>query len=129
MSAGIYLHVPFCKSRCSYCDFATDVFKNAAIVESYVDALCKEISDFKLQIPNFGNQIDTIYFGGGTPSLLAPQQLEKILKTVHGKFSVVSDAEITMEMNPATVSLETLKSYKNLGENRARFGAHTFADA
>ncbi|CAN5632163.1 radical SAM family heme chaperone HemW [soil metagenome] len=134
--AGVYIHIPFCKSRCSYCDFATDVFKNEETVERYVNALVTEISNFKFQIlpktknqkPKTKNQIDTIYFGGGTPSLLQPRQLEKILDVVHEKFSVDKDSEITMEMNPATVTIETLKDYKLLGINRASFGAQTFDD-
>jgi oxygen-independent coproporphyrinogen-3 oxidase len=72
--------------------------------------------------------IDTIYFGGGTPSLLSPAQLEKILNTIHKKFSVLPNIELTMEMNPATVTLETLKEYRSLGVNRASFGAQTFDD-
>lgn len=122
--AGVYLHIPFCRSRCSYCDFATDVYKSAEIVENYVSALTKEINFFSAS-----GAIDTIYFGGGTPSLLSPLQLERILNTIYRKFSVAADSEITMEMNPATVSLETLKAYKNLGVNRASFGAQTFDDA
>jgi len=125
MSAGIYLHIPFCKSRCSYCDFATDVFKNEEAVARYVSALEKEIESFSQPTET----IDTIYFGGGTPSLLAPPQLEKILNSIHKKFSVEPNIEITMEMNPATVTPETLKSYKSLGVNRASFGAQTFDDA
>ncbi|HEX8735485.1 MAG TPA: radical SAM family heme chaperone HemW [Pyrinomonadaceae bacterium] len=133
MKAGVYLHIPFCRSRCSYCDFATDVFKNAETVERYVNALVKEISDFKFQIPKTEdrrpktvNAVDTIYFGGGTPSLLSPRQLEKILDSIYKSFSVEKNIELTMEMNPATVTLETLKEYKNLGVNRASFGAQTF---
>ena len=130
MKAGVYLHIPFCRSRCSYCDFATDVYKNEETVERYVNALCREISDFKSKIQNPKSKIpiDTIYFGGGTPSLLSPRQLEKILKTINEKFIVDENSEITMEMNPATVSLETLKEYRNLGINRASFGAQTFDD-
>lgn len=123
MSSGIYLHIPFCRSRCSYCDFATDVYKSAEIVESYVSAIVKEIENFPQK-----KSVDTIYFGGGTPSLLTPAQLEKILETVHKKFSVAADSEITMEMNPATVTLDALKKYKNLGLTRASFGAQTFDD-
>jgi len=135
MSAGIYIHIPFCRSRCSYCDFATDVFRNEETVERYVCALVKEIENFELlnftRSPqtNLTNFADTIYFGGGTPSLLAPRQLEKLLSAIHRKFSVPSDAEITMEMNPATVSFQSLRAYKNLGVNRASFGAQTFDDA
>jgi len=125
LKAGIYIHIPFCKSRCSYCDFATDVFKNAETVERYVNALCLEITNYELRT---ANSIDTIYFGGGTPSLLSPKQLEKILETIYKKFSVESEIELTMEMNPATMTLETVKEYRNLGVNRASFGAQTFDD-
>lgn len=121
MNAGIYLHIPFCRSRCSYCDFATDVYKNNETVERYVSALVKEIEN-----SNTSALVDTIYFGGGTPSLLSPAQLEKILNTIHKKFSVEKNIELTMEMNPATVSLETLKGYRSLGVNRASFGVQTF---
>jgi oxygen-independent coproporphyrinogen-3 oxidase len=133
--AGVYLHIPFCRSRCSYCDFATDVYKNAEIVESYVSALVREIENFdnaanaRPLAPSFPKSIDTIYFGGGTPSLLSAVQLEKILKAIYKNFSVAAVSEITMEMNPATVTLETLKAYKNLGVTRASFGAQTFDDA
>jgi len=155
VAAGVYLHIPFCRSRCSYCDFATDVFRNADTVERYVSALCKEIdrpdafagnpsgsevviaSDRRYTLPkgrvpaNAGTSrvpIDTIYFGGGTPSLLTPKQVETILDTVRKAFAVESDAEITMEMNPATVTLETLAAYRSLGVSRASFGVQTFND-
>jgi len=133
MQAGIYIHIPFCRSRCSYCDFATDVFKSEETVERYVNALTKEIENFsfdksQIQNPKSKIPIDTIYFGGGTPSLLAPKQLEKILNSLDKKFSIDKSAEITMEMNPATLTPETLKSYKRLGVNRASFGAQTFDD-
>lgn len=125
MNPGVYLHIPFCRSRCSYCDFATDVFKNDAAVERYVCALCAEVqsSKFKAQ-----SSIDTIYFGGGTPSLLSPAQLEKILNSIYKNFSVAENAEVTMEMNPATMTLETVRAYRRLGVNRASFGAQTFDD-
>ena len=146
MSAGIYLHIPFCKSRCSYCDFATDVYRDSGAVERYVDTLCKEIVNFgecyaltnvRASAPDCGGprvskgltlHADTIYFGGGTPSLLTPDQVERILKTVNGKFAVAAAAEITMEMNPATVTPETLAAFRSLGINRASFGVQTFDD-
>ncbi|HLM00413.1 MAG TPA: radical SAM family heme chaperone HemW [Pyrinomonadaceae bacterium] len=130
MKAGVYLHIPFCRSRCSYCDFATDVFKNAETVERYVNALVKEIESFSQRPTPDARQlpVDTIYFGGGTPSLLSPAQLEKILDSIYKRFSIEKNFELTMEMNPATVTLETLKKYKNLGVNRASFGAQTFDD-
>lgn len=93
-------------------------------VERYVSALVCEIERF----PHQNIFADTVYFGGGTPSLLTPKQLDAILNAVHKKFSIAANAEITMEMNPATVTPETLREYKNLGVNRASFGAQTFDD-
>ena len=124
MSAGVYLHIPFCKSRCSYCDFATDVYRNPETVERYINALVREIEGFD----GYGREADTIYFGGGTPSLLTPSQVEKILSAVNKKFAIAPGAELTMEMNPATVTLETLAGYRTLGINRASFGVQTFDD-
>ncbi len=128
--AGVYLHIPFCRSRCSYCAFATDVFTNGEAVERYVSALVKEIETaFSVhQSLTINRRIDTIYFGGGTPSLLTARQIEKILGSINKKFFIQTNAEITMEMNPATVTLETLREYKNLGVTRASFGVQTFDD-
>ena len=124
MSAGVYLHIPFCKSRCSYCDFATDVYRDNGAVDRYVDALVKEISSFAQQ----GVEADTVYFGGGTPSLLSPEQVGSILSAVRGSFAISPSPEITMEMNPATVTPESLAGYRTLGVNRASFGVQTFDD-
>ncbi len=125
MKAGIYLHIPFCKSRCSYCDFATDVYRSNEAVERYVSALCLEVQSSKFKVQS---SIETIYFGGGTPSLLSANQLEKILNALHKKFAIDEKIELTLEMNPATVSLEKLQEYKTLGVNRASFGVQTFDD-
>lgn len=132
MSAGIYLHIPFCRSRCSYCDFAVSIYQ-ADLAEKYVAALCAEISNFKSEISNLKSQIsdlqiDTVYFGGGTPSLLTAKQTEKILRAVFDRFSVQSNAEITMEMNPGTLTPEIARSFRALGVNRASYGAQTFDD-
>lgn len=125
MAAGIYLHIPFCRSRCTYCDFATDVYRDADSVDRYVNALVREIDSFgsgKVE------PVDTIYFGGGTPSLLSADKVEQIKQAIHRKFDISDVGEITMEMNPATVSPETLRGYRSLGVNRASFGAQTFND-
>jgi oxygen-independent coproporphyrinogen-3 oxidase len=127
MPAGVYLHIPFCRSRCSYCDFATDVWRSAEAVERYVSALCAEIGRAAMPETEFSN-IDTIYFGGGTPSLLAPEQVERVLAALRKRFPVLPDSEITMEMNPATVTPETLSAYREHGVNRASFGVQTFDD-
>lgn len=123
MEAGIYLHIPFCRSRCSYCDFATDVYRDSDTVEQYVDVISTEISLFSKSMI-----IDTVYFGGGTPSLLSPEQVGRILAAVRSKFDIVRNAEVTMEMNPATVTAESLAKYRSLGINRASFGVQTFDD-
>ncbi|MCS6873615.1 MAG: radical SAM family heme chaperone HemW [Pyrinomonadaceae bacterium] len=123
--AGIYIHFPFCLSRCSYCDFVTEIYRDEDFVEKYIAAICKEIS-LSAASPY---QVDTIYFGGGTPSLLKSSQLERILKIIDLKFSLMFDElEITLEMNPASISLEKLKQFKSLGINRASFGVQTFDD-
>lgn len=134
MTAGVYLHVPFCKSRCSYCDFATDVYRSTDAVDRYVSALCREVVMFREPTGttfaggSIDRNIDTIYFGGGTPSLLSAKQVEFVLESIRNAFSVHSSCEITMEMNPATVTLESLVEYKTLGINRASFGVQTFDD-
>lgn len=129
--AGVYLHIPFCRSRCSYCDFATGMYEGE-LAERYVHALTKEISKWsEVETPAAA---DTIYFGGGTPSLLTPLQIEQILEAVHDRFDVIKGAEVTMEMNPASVSSsdelsnQKLREFRRLGINRASFGAQTFDD-
>ena len=151
MAAGVYIHIPFCKSRCSYCDFATDVYRDSGVVERYVDAVCREISEMQkpdreggrnVQLESYAlahaqasaqagrvrafRLVDTVYFGGGTPSLLTPGQLELILVSVRERFHVAAGAELTMEMNPATVTEGSLAAYRGLGVNRASFGVQTF---
>jgi len=124
-NAGIYIHIPFCKSRCSYCDFATDVYRNNDAVERYVNALINEITNYELRITD---SVETLYFGGGTPSLLNANQLERILDSLHKTFSFTENIEFTLEMNPATVTLEKLLDFKSFGVNRASFGVQTFDD-
>lgn len=125
--AGVYIHIPFCRSRCSYCDFAVSIY-NREFAVTYVDALCREIksSKFKVQSPKI--KADTIYFGGGTPSLLSPAQVEQILQTVFDCFDIQPNAEITMEMNPGTLTAEIARNFRSLGVNRASYGAQTFED-
>ena len=123
IQAGLYLHIPFCSSRCSYCDFATGLYQSE-LAERYVRALGEEI----FLSPERGASVDTIYFGGGTPSLLDPSQLERILSALPEQFKVDEAAEITLEINPGSVTLEKLVAFRGLGINRASFGAQTFDD-
>lgn len=131
MQAGVYLHIPFCRSHCSYCDFATGMYEGE-LAGRYVNSLIREIAKWKeVDSPP---AVDTIYFGGGTPSLLTPSQIEPILSAVHDRFQVVDGAEITIELNPgdggnsAAAKQETLRQFRRLGINRASFGAQTFDD-
>jgi len=117
-AAGLYVHIPFCSSRCSYCDFATGLYQSD-LAERYVQGLINEISDSQYA----GEVVDTIYFGGGTPSLLAPAQLERILASLYERFKIETGSEITLEINPGSATPESL------GINRASFGAQTFDDA
>jgi oxygen-independent coproporphyrinogen-3 oxidase len=124
-SAGIYIHIPFCRSRCSYCDFATGMY-SAAMAERYVRSLINEIGSWREVEPP--ENVDTIYFGGGTPSLLSPAQLEVLLNAVRERFRVSADSEVTIEINPGSVTPEALAAFRSLGINRASFGAQTFDD-
>ena len=122
-SAGLYIHIPFCRSRCSYCDFATGLYESE-IADRYVNAVVKEIDSSSV----IRTHVDTIYFGGGTPSLLEAAQLERILNVVHDRFDVVPESEITLEINPGSVTEAKLRDFRTLGINRASFGAQTFDD-
>ncbi len=123
-AAGLYVHIPFCSSRCSYCDFATGLYQSE-LAESYVRALIREIRS-----SNFaGQRVDTIYFGGGTPSLLAPSQLDRILSALFDCFEIDDASEMTLEINPGSATPEKLRDFRGLGVNRASFGAQTFDDA
>ncbi len=128
--AGIYIHIPFCRSRCSYCDFATGAFdeKRAA---RYVAALVREIDEFPRHQSFIENlsPVDTIYFGGGTPSLLGANQIAEVLNALKRKFEVDAKSEITLEINPGTVDINKAKAFVDTGITRASFGAQTFNDA
>jgi len=123
-AAGLYVHIPFCSSRCSYCDFATGLYQSE-LAERYVRDLLNEIRT----TPYAGETVDTIYFGGGTPSLLTPAQLDRILASLYDNFRIDAEAEITLEINPGSATPEKLRAFRSLGINRASFGAQTFNDA
>ena len=124
---SLYLHIPFCTHRCAYCDFNTYAGQEA-LIPAYVDALCREIEFTGRrtpQLPNYPTNIHTIFFGGGTPSLLAPKQFESILKTIRANFPLMEDAEVTIEANPGTVSSADLLDLRKLGINRISFGVQS----
>ena len=124
--AGVYIHVPFCRARCSYCDFATGTYEGA-LAGRYVGALVAEVERFGAARAA-RERVDTVYFGGGTPSLLTPAQVARVLDAVARVFDVAADSEVTLEMNPGTVTPGAARELRRLGVNRASFGVQTFDD-
>lgn len=115
---GIYIHIPFCKKKCYYCDFVSYCNKDN-LIENYVKAVKKEI-----QMQNIQSQITTIYIGGGTPSYIDSKYIEEILEELKSK-NIASNAEITIEVNPGTVTKEKMQEYKKMGINRISIGLQT----
>ena len=124
--AGIYIHVPFCSSRCIYCDFYSTTHSKT-MRDAYVDALLEEMVERRDELG--GEVIKTIYFGGGTPSLLSLKQLERILYTVRATFHIDEEAEITLEVNPDDVTMQTASDWRCLGFNRVSMGVQTFSNS
>lgn len=120
--SGIYFHIPFCKQACSYCDFY--FVTRTSEREHFIQRLLDEIDEYR-ESRFVEEKVDTIYFGGGTPSLLEPRQVEKIMEALDGVFDL-DCREITFEMNPDDVSAEFLSSLKDLGVSRASMGVQTF---
>ena len=124
---GIYIHIPFCKKKCEYCDFISYSQKEDCI-EKYVDALIKSIEISKKNINKKYYKVNTIYIGGGTPSFINSKYIVKILEKVRAWFNVSNDAEITIELNPGTVNEEKIIDYKNAGINRVSIGLQAVQD-
>jgi oxygen-independent coproporphyrinogen III oxidase len=122
VSAGIYLHIPFCKQACHYCDF--HFATNLKLKESMVDAMCKELIDSRALFAN--DTISSIYFGGGTPSLLSISDLQQLLFTIRNNYQVEEDAEITLEANPDDMSIEKAQHWYDAGVNRLSIGIQSF---
>lgn len=123
--AAVYIHIPFCDHKCIYCDFYSIVsYENKS---NYLNSLLKEIDYFANQYKE-KYSIETIYFGGGTPSFVEPNYIEKILNHLDKYFSISDKVEITLETNPGTVDKEKLKSFKQIGINRISIGIQSFDD-
>jgi oxygen-independent coproporphyrinogen-3 oxidase len=120
---AIYVHIPFCDHKCIYCDFYSIITTDN--ISSYKDALIKEIDCYSAQYSNESN-VTSIYFGGGTPSLMEPGYLKEIISHIKNKFPVSEDSEITMETNPGTVNKEKLKDFLISGINRISIGIQSF---
>lgn len=122
--AGIYIHIPFCKSKCAYCNFFS--LASESKINDYVEALKKEIVLRKNYLG--GETVKTIYFGGGTPSLLSVKNIEEILELLNKNYEIVSSPEITLEINPDTIDREKMSSLKKIGVNRMSVGIQSFDD-
>jgi oxygen-independent coproporphyrinogen III oxidase len=132
MALGVYLSVPFCRTKCSYCNFASDVFSRA-VFERYVDRVCGDIASAPQTAEEMGGQIehgvDSIYLGGGTPTVLDPMQLRRIFAAVRDQFWISSNAEVTVECAPGTLRPEVLEGLLRCGVNRVSLGVQSFIDA
>jgi oxygen-independent coproporphyrinogen-3 oxidase len=120
---GLYLHIPFCSSICNYCNFNRGLF-DGALKDRYVDALCAEIRG-----SGRGEPADTIFFGGGTPSLLEPGEVGRLIDACRSAFAVSAGAEVTLEANPETLDAERLERFRAAGVNRLSLGVQSFRDA
>jgi oxygen-independent coproporphyrinogen III oxidase len=128
---GVYISVPFCRTKCSYCNFASDVFSRA-VFERYVDRVCSDIAnaerDANQMSGKFEREVDSIYLGGGTPTVLEPAQLQRLFDAVRSQFSVRPDAEVTVECAPGTLSSPLLDALLRCGVNRVSLGVQSFVD-
>ena len=128
IASSAYVHIPFCRRRCFYCDFPVSVVgdrlrgETSGTISQYVEVLCQEIA----MTPAFGQPLKTIFFGGGTPSLLSIEQLQRILTELQKHFGIASGAEISMEIDPGTFDLAHIAGYRNAGVNRVSLGVQAF---
>ena len=123
MAAGLYIHVPFCRRKCPYCNFYS-IAAEPELLERYTQAVCRNLRHYACAEP-----VDTVYFGGGTPSLLSPAQIAQILETAADCFTLSPDTEVTMEANPAAAAPEQLRRFRESGVNRLSFGVQSLSDS
>jgi oxygen-independent coproporphyrinogen-3 oxidase len=132
LAVGVYISVPFCRTKCSYCNFASDVFSRV-VFERYVDRVCTDIENAFVTAEQVDGkldcEVDSIYVGGGTPTVLEASQLERISSSVRAQFDVQPDAEITVECAPGTLSQPVIESLLRCGVNRVSLGVQSFIDA
>src|SRR5437773_2719065 len=119
---GLYVHLPFCRAHCAYCPFV--VSTDDAMQDGYVDALLREIAE-----RSGGEEVDTIFFGGGTPSHTAPAQLERIASALRAGFNIENGAEFSIEANPEDVTPDAIASWRSIGVNRLSIGVQSFHDS
>lgn len=123
---GVYIHLPFCLKKCNYCDFCSYTNVSDDEKERYIDALCRHIAKYKKKCEN--HEVDTVYFGGGTPTLLTTGQFEKFFSALNDSFEISENAEVTVECNPATADLEKFKKLRTFGVNRLSIGVQSAND-
>src|SRR5271156_2056346 len=129
---GLYISIPFCRSKCTYCNFASGVFPAADHIP-YVNRLIEDLFRARAWTNKFGadlpRRVDTIYLGGGTPSLLAPNLLAQLFSTIRAEFDLDANAEITMECAPGQLADATLEAMAAAGVNRVSLGVQSFVDS
>ncbi|OGR31702.1 MAG: hypothetical protein A2091_07465 [Desulfuromonadales bacterium GWD2_61_12] len=125
MTTGLYLHIPFCRSKCAYCDFFSLPVPGAAELQRYGELLLRQL---RQEASSWGGPVATIFFGGGTPSLLPPATVGEILETVAATMGIAGDAEITLEANPGTVDAAALTELRQAGINRLSLGLQSLDD-
>lgn len=124
---GIYIHIPFCRRKCLYCDFCSFTDTDEPLRRRYVDALVRELYAYRERLAPY--RVSTVFIGGGTPSLLAAEETERVFDALRSCFDLDADAEITSEVNPATADFEKLVRWRALGINRLSIGVQSFSDA
>lgn len=131
MALGIYISVPFCRTKCSYCNFASGVFSRAVFAR-YVDRVCADLELVEATAARAGGKFervaDSVYLGGGTPSMLEPAELERLFRAVRANFGLDDNAEITVECAPGTLTPQLLESLVRCGVNRVSLGVQSFVD-
>jgi putative oxygen-independent coproporphyrinogen III oxidase len=125
LSLALYVHMPWCVRKCPYCDFNSHQLKSAAPDSSYIDTL---IRDLDMELPQVAQRrIDTVFFGGGTPSLFRPEDFSRLLGAMRRRIAFADDAEVTLEANPGTIERGRFAGYRDAGINRVSLGAQTFS--
>ncbi|MGH9855176.1 MAG: radical SAM family heme chaperone HemW, partial [Blastocatellia bacterium] len=127
INAGIYIHIPFCATRCHYCNFATGGYESE-LARRYVAAVREEITRSDVSTKPAMRDVDTIYFGGGTPTTLSIEQISSLIELCRRTFNIASNAEVTAEANPGSVSQAYLEDLRAVGVNRLSFGVQSFDD-
>src|SRR5579859_7801876 len=131
MPVGLYISVPFCRTKCSYCNFASDVFSRS-VFQRYVDRVCADMERANETVAQIGGRIerivDSVYLGGGTPTVLDIAQLRRLFVMISENFEVQQDAEITVECAPGTLAPAVLETLQGCGVNRVSLGVQSFVD-